>query len=270
VRPFLAATAFLTRIPVGKTTVFDAEDVAHSAGWFPAIGVSLGAVYCGIAAVLKPHLPAGVIAVLLILVDALATGALHFDGLADTADGFGGGKDRADVLRVMRDHAIGSYGGLALAIAVALKVMAYDALLNRPDWMAALIVTPALGRWSILLLTATLTYARAAIKSAAPGRVASETSAPSCRAAVAPQLSVVEGIGKSALVFGTLIMAVALGATMSARSWIAAAVVMAVTACFGWYCRRRIAGITGDTLGASVQLSESAALLTFLWVGFSR
>lgn len=243
-RSFLAAIAFLTRFPMGKPVgaAFDTADVAHSAGWFPLIGALLGALYCGTAAVLKPHLPLSVVAVLLVLVDALATGALHFDGLADTADGFGGGKDRDDVLRIMRDHSIGSYGGLALAIVVALKLIAYHAVLSNSNWIAALILTPALGRWSILLLTATLPYAR-------------------------PDTSVVEGMGKRALVFGTLSMAVASGAAMSTRAWIAAAVVVAVTAWFGEYCRRRIDGITGDTLGASVQLSECAALLTFLWIG---
>ncbi len=162
VRSLLAAIAFLTRIPIGEAA-FDANDVAHSAGWFPLIGALLGAAYCGIAWALKPHLPAVVIAVLLVTVDALATGALHFDGLADMADGFGGGKTRDDVLRIMRDHAIGSYGGLALVLVVALRIAAYTSLLAQPaerNWMVALIVTPALGRWSILLLTAMLPYAR--------------------------------------------------------------------------------------------------------------
>jgi adenosylcobinamide-GDP ribazoletransferase len=167
---------------------------------------------------------------------------LHYDGLADSADGFGGGKNLEDVLRIMREHAIGSYGGLALVIAVAVKLAAYDALLGKTNWIPGLILAPALGRWSILLLTATLPYAR-------------------------PGASVVDGMGKRALVFGTLSMVVALGAAQSGRAWIAAAVVVVVTAWFGEYCRRRIGGITGDTLGASVQLSECATLLTFLWLG---
>jgi adenosylcobinamide-GDP ribazoletransferase len=248
VKSFLAAIAFLTRFPVGKSVAFDAADVGHSAGWFPVVGIFLGGVYCGAAVVLKAHLPLAVVAVLLVLLDVLLTGALHYDGLADMADGFGGGKNREDILRIMRDPAIGSYGGLALAIAVVLKIAAYDALLGRVslgsehDWIPAVILTPALGRWSILYLTATLPYARL-------------------------DASVVEGMGKRTVVFGTLSMVVALGAAMSGRAWMAAAVVVAVTACFGEYCRRRIGGITGDTLGASVQLSESAALLTFLWVG---
>ena len=239
----LAATAFLTRLPVGRWAAFDAGDVARSAGWFPLIGILLGIIYSGAAVLLKGHLPSGAVAVLLVILDALATGALHYDGLADTADGFGGGKNREDILRIMRDHCIGAYGGVALVVLVALKIAAYDGLLRQSEWMAALILTPALGRWSILLLTATLPYARKTGQEAYP----------------------TFGMGKRALFWGTLAMAAALIGGGSGRAWIAAAVVVAVTAGFGSFCRRRIAGITGDTLGANVQLCESAALLTFLW-----
>ncbi len=93
VKSFAAAIAFLTRIPMGKTT---AADVARSAGWFPLVGMLIGLIYCVPAACLfKGHLPTGLIAVLVLILDTLLTGALHFDGLADTAaDGFGGGKNR--------------------------------------------------------------------------------------------------------------------------------------------------------------------------------
>jgi cobalamin synthase len=67
-----------------------------------------------------------------------------------------------------------------------------------------------------------------------------------------------------------VLMAAALTVATSMRAWAAAAVVVGVTACFGAYCRHRIAGITGDTLGANVQLCESAALLTFLWTGYQQ
>jgi adenosylcobinamide-GDP ribazoletransferase len=244
VKSFVAAVAFLTRIPVGRAA-FETADVAQSAGWFPLIGILLGIVYAGAAAAFKGHLPVAVIAVLLIILDALATGALHFDGLADTADGFGGGKAREDTLRIMRDHAIGSYGGLALAAIVALKVTAYSTLLSRSDGLAALILTPALGRWSILLLTAALPYAR-----------------------TSP--SVAEGMGKRALLWGTPMLVAAMIPARSWRVWIAMAVVIAVSAAFGFCCRRRIAGVTGDTLGANLQLCESAALLTFLWAGHTQ
>jgi len=180
------------------------------------------------------------VAVLLVILDAIATGALHFDGLADTADGFGGGKGREDILRIMRDHAIGSYGGLAITSVMVLKVTAYTALLNRSNWVVGLILTPAMGRWAILLLTATLPYAR-------------------------QTRSVTEGMGKGSLTLGTLSMLLASIASRSLRACIALLVIIAVTAVFGVYCRRRIGGITGDTLGANLELCESAALLTFLW-----
>lgn len=219
---------------------FGAEDVARSSGWFPLIGFLLGAAYALAAALLRTHLPPATIAVLLIVLDALLTGALHFDGLADTADGFGGGKTRDDALRIMRDHAIGSYGGLALAALVALKVTAYSALLRQNNWLPALILVPALGRWSMLLLTATLPYAR-------------------------PSASVIDGMGKQSLFWGTVPILLALIVVRSLRVSIALGAAVAVTAIFGFYCKRRIGGITGDTLGANLQLCESAALLSFLW-----
>jgi adenosylcobinamide-GDP ribazoletransferase len=240
VRSLLAAIAFLTRIPVAKSIAFDANDVAQSAGWFPLVGVLLGGAYVSVAALLKPHLPLAVIAVLLIAIDALVTGALHFDGIADTADGFGGGKDRDDVLRIMRDHAIGSYGGLALVLLVALKCVAYYAVLGSANWIVALVVIPTLGRWSILLLSAIVPYAR-------------------------PGTSVVASMENSSLIWGSFIVIVVLATSLTIRPWVAAGVVAAVTILWGSYCRRKIDGITGDTLGANLQLCECAALLTFLW-----
>ncbi len=244
-RSFLAAIAFLTRVPVGRFADLTAEDVTHSAAWFPLIGLMLGGISAAAAALLRNHLPLAVAAVLLLAIEALMTGALHFDGLADTCDGFGGGRDSDDTLRIMRDHAIGSYGALALILAVALKATAYAVLLGRAEWLVALVVTPALGRWSILLLTAALPYARSSA-------------------------SVVQGMGRRPLVWGTLIMTVFLFLAASARAWIAVPAVAAVAALFGLSCRRRIQGVTGDTLGASVQLCESAALLVFLSTGPAR
>jgi adenosylcobinamide-GDP ribazoletransferase len=239
-RSLLAAIAFLTRIPVGRWIDFGRDDVARSAAWFPAVGALLGGLECLAAWLLCPHLPAAVTAALLVALDMLLTGALHYDGLADSADGFGGGKDRDDVLRIMRDHAIGSYGGVALVLAVGMKIAALAALLKGSAWPLALIAAPLLGRWAIVLLSAALPYARATA-------------------------SVVVGMGRKALAWGTLLTALALAAGRDPRLWIAAAVVLLLTACLGLYCRRKIGGITGDTLGAGAELAEIAVLLVFLW-----
>jgi len=239
-RSLAAAVSFLTRLPLGRFVSFDAADVARSAGWFPLVGLLIGAICAAAGLVLRSHLPLALVAVMLIALDALLTGALHFDGLADTADGFGGGKDREDVLRIMRDHAIGSYGGTALVLLVGFKAAAYAALLGGDRWFPAILLTPAVGRWSILLLTAALPYAR---KTA----------------------SVVREMSKGALVWGTLILAASVAASRLRCAGGAAAAAILVSACFGLYCRRKIGGITGDTLGANVQLCECAALVAFLW-----
>lgn len=241
-KSLLAGIAFLTRLPVARLVSFGAVDVAGSAGWFPLIGVLIGLVEGGAAWLLRERLPLVLVAILTVALEAVLTGALHFDGLADTADGFGGGKDRDDVLRIMRDHAVGSYGATALILLVALKAAAYALLFTAGNWFYAIALTPALGRWSLVLLTGTLPYAR---------------SSP----------SVVNDMKRSATVWGTAIVAVLLAAARYPRAWAAAAAVLAVTFCFGFYSHRRIGGITGDVLGANLQLSESVALLAFLWGG---
>ena len=241
-RSLLAALSFLTRVPVARWRSFDATDVSRSALWFPLIGIVLGSIYAGAAALLWGNLPMSVISILLVALDAVLTGALHFDGLADTADGFGGGAGAEDVLRIMRDHSIGTYGGVALILAIGLKSAAYSALLGRHHWIQAIVMTAALGRWSILLLAATLPYAR---KSA----------------------SVIEGMGKGSLVGSTIVIVLCvLASGQLERAWGAAAAVVLVSFCFGAYCRKRIGGITGDTLGANLQLCECATLCVFLWV----
>jgi len=240
VKSVLAAFAFLTRIPVPGAAGFDGDDVARAAAWFPLVGMALGGIYGLAAALLRNHLPSLVLAGLLVLLDVLFTGALHFDGLADTADGFGGGKNLEDTLRIMRDHLIGSYGGVALALVVTLKVTAFSMILQQSNWLPALLLTPALGRWSILLLTAALPYAR-------------------------QSASAIQGMGRRSLAWGTVLMLAATCASLSIRAGIALLVVVAVSAVFGLYCKRQIKGITGDTLGANVQLCESAALLVYLW-----
>ena len=236
-KSLVAAISFLTRLPVGRWVEFDAADVARSAGWFPAVGLLLGAIAAGAAFLLRDHLPLMVVAVILVALEAVLTGGLHFDGLADTFDGFGGGKTREDVLRIMRDHCIGSYGGTALVLLVVLKVSAYGALLQGNQWLPALVLVPALGRWSILLLTATLPYAR-------------------------QSSSVVRDMGRSSIVWGSLTVAIALDGF---KLWVPMIAVIALSFLFGSYCRRRIGGITGDTLGANSQLCECAALVTLLW-----
>ncbi|HWB96722.1 MAG TPA: adenosylcobinamide-GDP ribazoletransferase [Bryobacteraceae bacterium] len=237
-RSLLAAVAFMTRVPI--PLAFSREEVGRAAGWFPLVGALLGVAYSGFALLAGKHLPPPITALLLVALEALATGALHFDGLADTADGFGGGRTREDVLRIMRDHCIGSYGGTALILLVALKAAAYATLLQPGVPVAALVLAPALGRWTILPLSLFLPYAR-------------------------ESASVAQAIGKGTALWGTAWALLLLALAHTFRALGAAAAVLVVTFLFGRYCRRKIGGFTGDTLGANVQLSELAVLLAFVW-----
>src|SRR5687768_13358515 len=104
--------------------------------------------------------PATLTATLVVGFGAWATGAIHLDGLADTADGFGGGRDREEVLRIMRDPLIGSYGAAALVFVVGVKVTAIAALLDRGAAFPFVVAAPAISRWTISALAAWLPYAR--------------------------------------------------------------------------------------------------------------
>src|SRR5919109_3925045 len=114
-RALAGAVSFLTRVPVGRRLALDGADVARGALLFPVVGAGIGAAV-GLAAVLLdeplPALPAAALALALGL---LLTGAMHLDGLADTADALGG-RSRAEALSIMRDHAVGTYGVAALIV----------------------------------------------------------------------------------------------------------------------------------------------------------
>lgn len=236
------AFAFLTRLPVARGTLFDGKTVARSARWFPLVGAVLGAIYAGGLWVLAPRLPAAVTAVLLVALDAALTGAIHLDGLADTADGFGGGRRREDVLRIMRDHAIGSYGAVAVGLALAVKIAAIAALAANARGLTALALGPVLGRWTAVLLGATQPYARP-VEDQGTG-------------------SPTRWMGRTELTIATIITA----AASIACGWrgAAAGLVAGIAAwLWGQRCARRIGGVTGDTLGAAVVAAECLTLIVF-------
>jgi cobalamin 5'-phosphate synthase/cobalamin synthase len=244
IRQLAAAIAFLTRVPVPSSMVFGAKDVGRSSRWFPLIGLMIGGFLVAVLQVLAPIFPALVTALLIAVVDALLTGALHLDGLADTVDGFGGGVKREDVLRIMRDHAIGSYGAVALILLIAIKATSLAALIEHHRAAAWLALAPVLGRWPVVLLSATQPYARRSGVEGAPAGGA-----------------VSDFVGRVEVMVASATALTAAFALVRWRGAAAAVLVLAVSGLWGWYCRRRIGGITGDTLGASVEISETLVLL---------
>ncbi len=235
-RAALAAVAFLTRIPVAAA--LDGADVRRAGAYFPLVGAGLGAVTGLVALGLSHLLPSLLAAVLAAAALALLTGALHFDALADTADGLGG-STRERALEIMRDHTIGTYGALALVLDVGVRVFTVGALLDQGHVVADLVAAGAVARAVPVGIASALPYARAG------GGIGSPfTSGSRSRAAVAAVLGVV--------------VAVAV-AGVTGLELAAAAVLVGVGAAL--VCRRWLGGVTGDTLGASAELAELAALV---------
>jgi cobalamin 5'-phosphate synthase/cobalamin synthase len=234
IRQLLAAVSFLTAIPAGKSP-YDAKDVAQSARWFPLIGAMLGALYVTVLRLFAPWFPASIVAILIIITEALVTGGLHLDGLADTADGLGGGRTPDDALRIMRDHAIGSYGAIALIVVILMKVAAAAVLIERHQAERYLVLAPTLGRWSVVLVGCALPYAR-------------------------PASAVSNQMGKTELAIATIVMAV-VTASAGWRGAVCVGIALCASAVCGLIYKRKIRGVTGDTLGATVEITEALTLL---------
>ena len=247
IRQFLAAISFLTRVPVAPHTAFSAEEVGKSARWFPLAGALIGIVYVIALRAFSILFPSIVVALLILIVEAFLTGALHMDGLADMADGFGGGRTREDVLRIMRDHAIGAYGAIALILLALLKAVSIAALSERHRAEPYLVIAPMLGRWSTVMLNNALPYARNIGQQVEP---------------VGGAVSIF--VGRTELFVATLtalVITAILTRWSGAGCWL---IVIGISGFIGFLCLRRIGGVTGDTLGASTELCELGVLLVAL------
>ncbi|SIO28589.1 cobalamin-5'-phosphate synthase [Rhodovulum sp. ES.010] len=244
----LLAVQFLTRVPVPAADIFTPERMSRAVRYFPLVGLALGAVLGAVLALGSAVFPPVVAALLAVALGVRLTGALHEDGLADLADGLGGADTRERALEIMRDSRIGSYGTLALGLVMALKVAAL-AHMGVAVGAWALVAAHGLSRVASLILMLRLPYAREEGKAgfASPGA----------------------GRGPALIAAGTVVLALlAVAATAGAGAAVSAAIATAaVTAWMGTMLVRRLAGHTGDALGAVQQLSETAVLLAVLaWV----
>ena len=235
-RDILLSARFLTRVPLpGK----DRRKLSAAARAFPIAGAFVGAV-AG-AALLAAH-SAGLhpmaSALAALAVSALVTGALHEDGLADTADGFGGGGTRAQKLKIMRDSRIGVFGVLALVLGVGIRASILAGLLGPWAAAAALVAAASLSRSILPAVMYLLPPARA-------GGLAKKAGKPDREGAVV------------AVLLGAMIALLCLG--QAPGLW-AIAAGGAAAAAVAWLAVRQIGGHTGDVLGAVQQVAEVAVL----------
>jgi adenosylcobinamide-GDP ribazoletransferase len=240
------ALAFLSRYLIGPGAFSGGRHpLAADAAAFPIAGclIALPAAACLWAAVsagLSPYTAALLSIMLLILV----SGALHEDGLADSADGLFGHQPRERALDIMKDSRLGTYGGLALILSVLMRVslLAEIAGMSAAGGAAALLAAAAASRGGMVVLWHGLPPARI-------GGVADQEGRPDRRTA------------RSALVLATLAL-VAAGWPAGGAAGVGLALVLALAA-FAWFrtlLMRRLGGQTGDTLGAVQQLLEIAIL----------
>lgn len=237
------AVQFMTRVPI-RSKGLDPARLSQASVWFPAVGLLVGGVAALAYLLLAPHFARTLAALFTVLVMVMITGGMHEDGLADCADAFGGGWTREDKLRIMKDSRIGSFGALALILSIAGRVLL---LANMPAGAVVgyLISAQVLARCTPLPLSALLKPAREL--EGQGRRVAGATS----------WLTVALGTA----------MAIALTVLiLRASAWQPILAIAIVTAASALYYRRHLGGITGDCMGATIQLSEIAVYLCGAWI----
>lgn len=236
----LLAARFLTRLPLPAPAEGPPGGLAQASWTFPLVGAVVG-LLGGLANVIAIWLglPALAAALIAVGVTVFVTGALHEDGLADTADGFGGGATKDEKLAIMRDSRIGAYGVLALILSISIRAAAIAAFGDDGHVVLAMIAAHAVARGGLPLVQRALEPARADGLGATAGR---------------PDATV----AWTAAVIGALVALFALGAWWGIVALLATAVVMTLTV---GAARRQIGGYTGDVLGAIEQKGEIVMLL---------
>ena len=233
---FLAALGFLTRLPVPT----DNEPLRPDSVWaWPVAGACIGAV-AGLAALtVSVFADSGAVAAVTALAALmLLTGCLHEDGLADTADGLWGGHNPESRLAIMRDSRIGTYGAAVLILTAISRFAAIAEILDSANLLLILLAVGAVSRAVMLLTMHILPPARQDGLAAGIWPLPDRSVWAGCAAA----------LGIAALLLG-----------WQALPMIAVAALAA--AALNLMVRRRVGGSTGDTLGATQQIGETACLL---------
>ncbi len=158
---FLTSFQFLTIISFRKNLVVGDSELRHSIDYFPIVGILIGCFMSGIGWACSKVFPCSLVGAVLVLVLAILTRALHLDGLADTADGLGSGKEPEKALEIMKDSRTGAFGAVAVALVLLLKAQGFSALCQNDLWLGLALV-PCLSRFGLNVLASFSVYARPA------------------------------------------------------------------------------------------------------------
>lgn len=244
---FLVAVQFLTRIRIKKDLCSDPQSLGRSTRWFPLVGFLIGLILRGCHKLFAALLPPMAGDVLIILVLTSISGGIHVDGLVDAVEGFYAGRNKEDILRIMRDTYIGSIGALALFFLLALKIAFLNALPQQTIKGSILLIMPMLGRWIIVFLAAIGKYARS---DGGLGEAFFAHTSPKqfFQASIFPALVLLFSSPRWGLLVTGFLFALSYGLFIWVRS--------------------KIDGLTGDILGAANEITEVAVL--FLGAVYAR
>lgn len=237
-RGLVLAVQFLTRLPTPQVRDFRQDDLTRSAVWHPFVGALIGALLALPLWALPDH--PWLAAVLALLLWVWVTGALHLDGLGDVADAFGAShRDPARFLEVLKDPRMGVFGVVTVAMQLLLKLVLLAELVASPWWWG-IVLLPAWARWGTLWLSRGLP--------------------PLHGAGMAERFSWQLGwraVWAWALLLGVL-SALLVPPLLAALAWVPLA---------ARYWRKRLGGISGDCLGASIEAIETLLLLSLVLAG---
>lgn len=263
---FLWALKFLTIIPIDREDKIKPQEFSHVIYWFPIAGFCIG-IFLGIAYLpLYLIFPLPINSALILLAYIAVTGAMHLDGLADTCDGIWGGWNKEKRLEIMKDSRIGSFGAIGLICMLGLK---YASLLSIGDVYptkdspfsvcitciscfispvflnkcVALVIMPVIGRWAQVCAAGLSVYAR------------NESGTGSF---------ITEGATRKQVICASLFPLFLFWFLYDLSGFMIFSIIIIFTLSWIWYIKKKIGGMTGDTLGATNEVAELVFLLSIL------
>lgn len=236
---YCVALRFLTILPVTWRREDDAQHYATSSSLFPLVGLTIGILAALFSLFCNQFFPPSVTAALMIVFFAVISGFLHLDGLADSCDGLMSARSKERSLEIMKDSATGAMGVVGIFLVLLVKYASLASL--RPENVAlACVLIPVAGRCSLLFVMASQKYAR------------QQGSTGSLFYSKESRRTGLIGILFFLLIFSVLSFPVALFYLI---------LVCCVVFYFGAFCKKRIGGATGDTLGATSEICEMVCAL---------
>jgi adenosylcobinamide-GDP ribazoletransferase len=238
------AARYLTILPVRAREGAPPAALGRAAGWFPVVGAGLGLLLIAVDHWLARTFPGLLAALLTVTVWKVVTGGLHLDGLADCLDGLGG-RTPEHRRAIMSDSRIGTFGAVGLILFLMIEIVALSGLDGHARWRA-LLAAPAIGRATPALLARLFRPAREDGQGAA----------------------FVAGVRRRGAVMAVLVAAIVAVVAFGASGLVALAVALGVALLAARFLAARVGGITGDVLGAAVEVAELTVVLTVAgWPG---